>query len=200
MTLSRLFLERYDPLTTYWLPGVLGRVNDDQMRRRPHPRCNSIAWILWHIARVEDAGLNRFVADDPQVFDEGGWAERMNVPLRHHGSGMTLAEVDDLSARIDLAALRAYADAVQARTRAIVADLDAQLDADPGRLDAAVAPERLRAIVFDEGLARSDPDGLFANYTGWSRGKCLMTFGLTHPYQHLGEMEVLTALLGVEYG
>lgn len=105
MTLARLFLERYDPLTTYWLPGVLGRVDDDEMRRRPHPRCNSIAWILWHIARVEDAGLNRFVADDPQVFDEGGWAERMNVPLRHHGSGMTLAEVDDLSARIDLAAL-----------------------------------------------------------------------------------------------
>lgn len=46
MTPAQLFLERYDPLTNFWLPGVLASVTDDDMRRRPHPRCNSIAWIL----------------------------------------------------------------------------------------------------------------------------------------------------------
>jgi len=41
------------------------------MRQRPHLRVNSIAWVMGHLTRVEDAGLNRFVAERPQVLDEG---------------------------------------------------------------------------------------------------------------------------------
>ena len=32
---------------------ALGGVSDDQMRVRPREDLNSIAWILWHIARAE---------------------------------------------------------------------------------------------------------------------------------------------------
>ena len=32
------------------------QLTDDQMRRRPHPHLNSIAWLLWHMARSEDMG------------------------------------------------------------------------------------------------------------------------------------------------
>ena len=48
-----------------------------------------------HIARVE-------------VMDRGDWATRMNVTRRDVGTGMTDAEVDVLSAAIDLAGLRKY--------------------------------------------------------------------------------------------
>jgi hypothetical protein len=43
-------------------------------------------------------------------------------------------------------------------------------------------------------------EGFIKNYLGWTKGKCLLTFGLTHSWQHLGEMEVIATLLGVEFG
>jgi len=35
---------------------------------------------------------------------------------------------------------------------------------------------------------------------GRQKGKCLMAVGLTHSWQHAGEMEVIASLLGVEFG
>jgi len=34
---------------------------------------NPIAWLLWHAARVEDVGVNRFITDGRQVLDTGAW-------------------------------------------------------------------------------------------------------------------------------
>lgn len=190
MNATNLFLQRYAVLCDSCLAGIWQRVPHDLMRRRPHPRVNSIAWNLWHVARVEDAGLNRFVVDGVQVFDEGEFQQRLNLPWRHQGTGMTLAEVDDLSQRIDLHALHDYAVAVQARTWASVPALD------PQTLDEVVDAARLRVILVDEGLAGPQADGLLANYTGWNKGRYLLHFGLTHPFQHVGEIGVIAGLLG----
>jgi hypothetical protein len=51
-TISTLFMQRYTPLTEFYLEGFWQMVTPDQMRQRPHPRLNSIAWVMWHIARV----------------------------------------------------------------------------------------------------------------------------------------------------
>ena len=193
MDASQLFLQRYDALYNFWLADIWPRVPDDLMRQRPHPRVNSIAWNLWHLTRVEDAGLNRFVVDRAQVWDDGSWMQRMNIPWRHHGGEMTFAEVDELNQRIDLAALHEYSTAVQARTREIVTHIGSV------NLDAVMEADHLRVILVDEGLAHSHADGFLANYLGWTKGKCLMNFGLTHPYQHVGEIGVIASLLGVEF-
>lgn len=205
MDAARLFLERYDPLCNFWLAGLWTAVPADLMRVRPHPRLNSIAWNLWHLTRVEDAGVNRFVAGLPQVLDAGtagdaevldvagDWAQRMNIPWRHHGSGMTFAEVDELDAAIDLDALRGYSQAVAARTRAVIGELD-RFD-----LAATLDEPHLRQILFAEGLAHPNAGGLLQNYLGWSKGKCLFNFALTHPYQHVGEIGAIAALLGIDF-
>lgn len=193
MEFSQLFLQRYDVLYGFWLAGFWDQVPHDLMRQRPHPRLNSIAWNLWHLTRVEDAGLNRFVVDRSQVLDDDPWMERMNYPGRHHGSEMTLSEVEELSQRIDLTALHAYSQAVQGRTHEIIATLD------PHDLDAQMGEDRLRLLMIDEGLAHVNAEGFIKNYLGWTKGKCLMNFGLTHPYQHLGEMSVIATLVGVEF-
>lgn len=190
MNFDELFRQRYDVLYDFWIAVVWSDVSEDLMRQRPHPRVNSIAWNLWHMARVEDAGLNRFVADRPQVWEEG-WMEKMNVPWRHHGSEMSFPEVDDLSQRITLPALRDYADAVHQRTLEVVETLN--LD----NLAEIVPTDRIRTIIVDEGLAHSNPDGFIQTYTGWTKGKCLMNFCLTHPYQHIGEIGVIAGLLGI---
>jgi len=193
MNFTDLFLQRYSVLCEFYLRGVWETVPDDLMRQRPHPNVNSIAWNLWHLTRVDDAGLNRFVVDRSQVLDDGRWMERMNLPYRHNGTGMIFPEVDELSQRIDLAALHDYSNAVQEQTREVVEQLDLDELADIMQL------ERVRMIVMDEGLAHSQADELAANYTGWTKGRCLMTFCLTHPYQHLGEIGVIASLLGIEF-
>lgn len=193
MEVAQLFLQRYNALYDFWLSGIWKEVPSELMRQRPHPRVNSIAWNLWHLTRVEDAGLNRFVADRPQVLDEGQWLTRMNIPWRHHGSEMTFAEVDELNQRIDLAALHDYAQAVQMRTRDIISQLSWET------LQVVMEAERLRIILVDEGLAHSQAEGFIKNYLGWTKGKCLMNFGLTHPFQHVGEIGVIASLLGVDF-
>lgn len=194
MKISTIFLQRYDPLYNRYLAGYWEQVPHELMRQRPHPRVNSIAWNLWHISRCEDAGLNRFVVDGSQVLDDGNWMERMNLPWRHHGSEMSLAEVDELNRRVDLSALQEYSKAVQERTRVLIQTLEMD------DLDAAMEEAQLRRIMVDEGLAHSNAEGFIRNYLGWTKGKCLMTFGLTHSWQHVGEMEVIASLLGVEFG
>lgn len=191
MNFDELFRQRYDVLYDFWIKVVWEDVSEALMRQRPHARVNSIAWNLWHMARVEDAGLNRFVMDQPQVFEEG-WMDKMNLPWRHHGSEMTFPEVDDLNQRINLSALHDYANAVHQRTLEGVATLN--LD----NLAEIVPTERIRTILVDEGLAHSNPDGFIQTYLGWTKGKCLMNFCLTHPYQHIGEIGVIAGLLGIE--
>ncbi len=188
-----LFLQRYATLRDFYLTSFWETIPYPLMRQRPHPRVNSIAWNLWHIARAEDVAVNRFLFDQTQVLDEGNWMARMNLPWRHHGGGMTFAEVDELSQRIDLESLRAYAQAVSARTLEAVERLS------PAALAETLSEAQVRRVVVDEGLAHTDLEGYVANYTGWSKGKTLMTLALTHPYQHIGEMGVIASLLGVEF-
>jgi uncharacterized damage-inducible protein DinB len=190
---EQLFLQRYVPLTDFYLSGFWQDVSPNQMRQRPHPRVNSIAWNLWHITRCEDAGINRFVMRQTQVLDEGDWMPKLNLPWRHHGGDMTFAEVDELNQRINVDALQAYMAAVQARTRQqLPAIMQLPLT---NTLDATFVQQ----VVDHEGLALRNQAGFTQNYTGWSLGKCLMTFALTHPFQHVGEMEVLASMLDINF-
>lgn len=205
MDIAQIFLERYDPLYNFWLGGLWTEVPADLMRVRPHPQLNSIAWNLWHLTRTEDTAVNSFIAGLPQVLDAGGagdaaaldvagdWAQRMNIPWRHNFSVSTLAEVDEFDARIDLAALQGYSQAVEARTRAVIAELD--------RFDLAATLDEplLRRVLFSDGFAHPNAEGLLQNYLGWTKSKCLFNLALTHAYQHVGEIGVIATLLGITF-
>ena len=192
MNVTQLFLLRYDVLYEFWLETIWRNVPEQKMRNRPHPNVNSIAWNLWHLTRVEDSAVNRFIFDHEQLLDTGGWMQRLNVPLRHNGFGMTFQEVDDLSQSVDLKALHGYSNAVQLRTREVINQLR------PESLDETLDEERLRLTLFDEGLAGPNGDGLLENYLGWTKGMCLMNLGLTHSFHHVGEISVIASMLGLD--
>lgn len=123
---------------------VLGEPTPAQWRT-VLPGHNSIAWIVWHVARGEDWAVATMLQGSEQLLTRDRWDVAMNVARRDCGAGMTPAEVAELSARIDLEALRGYYDAVAAETRRFVGGfdfdtLDEPLDL-PGRL--ALAPEAL---------------------------------------------------------
>jgi len=79
-------------------------LNIEQMRCCLHG-LNSIAWLLWHLARCEDIGINRLLSNRTQVFDEEDWPKRLNVFRRDIGTGMTMEEVTELSSQIDISYL-----------------------------------------------------------------------------------------------
>lgn len=102
---------------------LLADLEEDLFRRIPENRDHSVLWIVWHLSRIEDITMNMLVAEREQVFEGGGWQERIQSPIKHtcNGTGLDVAEV--LSAAVDLKALRQYRYAVGRATRQIVSDL-----------------------------------------------------------------------------
>ncbi len=73
LDVATLLLERYE---------FMREQPDELWRARPHG-LNSLACLVWHIARVEDGGLNRLVFDRPQVLDDETqrWPDRIGIAL-----------------------------------------------------------------------------------------------------------------------
>ena len=126
---------RYDAVHGGFVDDLFSGLSDEQVRQRPGG-VNSITWLVWHLARVQDAAVSRFVDDRPQVLEEGRWNQAMRLDRRDVGSGMTSEEVDALSAAIDITALRGYHRAVAERTKVIATSLS------PAAWDQVVRPSR----------------------------------------------------------
>jgi hypothetical protein len=116
---------------------ILDDLSEEQIRRIPRNCDHSIAWNIWHIARIEDIAMNLLVAGSPQVFNQDNWRERMQINVGDTGNAMSPNGVETLSARIDIESLRDYRAAVGRRTRRIVANIrpeELKLKAEPSRL------------------------------------------------------------------
>ncbi len=104
------------------VPDVVGGLDDEQLAWRPDPGANSIAWLIWHLSRIEDDHVSD-VAGTTQVWVDGGWAERFALPfpVADHGYGHSVEQVGQVRASGEL--LAGYYDAVARRTAAYVAGL-----------------------------------------------------------------------------
>ena len=76
------------------------------MAAQAGPGTNSVAWLVLHMARIEDVTFNLLVMERPQVFE--AWFEQLGTDRRAVGTGMSDEEVLELSRTIHLPALRAY--------------------------------------------------------------------------------------------
>src|SRR6266436_90240 len=128
-----LFLEQHAAMHTASVGGnkmsaaerTFTGLTDEQMRVRPREDLNSLAWLMWHIARAEDIMVNSVLAGRAQLCDDG-WYKRLGSSRRDFGIGMTGAEVTELTRQIDVGALREYRDAVGRRTRDVLGGFKAQ--------------------------------------------------------------------------
>lgn len=177
--------------TTPGSPSVEDRVvaglTDAQLRRCLDGH-NSIVWLLWHIARVEDFIINTCIRGVPQVLDRGGWQGRLGVSRRDIGTGMTAEEVARFSAQADVAAVRAYRAAVAQETRTGLTAKDFD------DLDQPVVGAGERA-------AASGDLGPGAEYVAENakirpRWFLLCFEGIGHSYEHLSDAEHVARLLG----
>jgi hypothetical protein len=164
------------------------RLLDADLRARP-AGLNSVAWLVWHSARVEDVLVNRFVLDEPQVLDQGGWAARMGVPWRDIGAGMTSSEVDDLSARLDVAALWGYWDAVGEQTTRRLRALPAT------HLDAPIDPAHVRRVADEEGFVRPVVSDIVDRFARWPSRGAPLALVLAHNAGHMYDIDAVRGLL-----
>lgn len=188
MDATAMFLTRHDRLHTR-LQRLTDDLGEEQVRGSVQPGVNPIAWQVWHIARGEDGAMSLLVCDGPQVFDDG-WSERLCVPRRDVGTGMTAAEVAEVSAAVDLSALRSYARAVGQHTRRLVAAIG------PADLDEVVTDARVRRAV-DELVTGPALTELPRHWRGLTRGHFLVWLALTHSYEHLGQADLARGMLGL---
>jgi DinB family protein len=159
-------------------------LTDQQLRMRPHG-LNSIAWLFWHVARVEDAFISGLVMQRPQALDEGRWDARLNAGQRGFGTGMSKDEVAELSDRIDLQALWAYRDEVGRRTRTMVRELTSEDWSAP--IETAHIDWAARAGIFPGEVV----DRLKGFLPGRSRESALFWWGLNHTLIHVGQATML---------
>lgn len=157
-------------------------LRDSQLRARPHGM-NSVAWIFWHIARVEDGFVNCIVLGRDQLFDLEGWGAKLGVQTREVSTPKD--GVAELSERIVLDSLWSYRDAVGRRTREGVETLW------PDQWNAPVEVADVRRAVA-AGICGVEAEQLLP---ARSRESALYWWGLHHTLMHLGQASMLRGVV-----
>jgi hypothetical protein len=105
----------------------------DELVQRAGPRANTVAWLVWHAARVQDHHVGELL-DVDQVWTEDDWAHRFGLDPDPSNTGYGHS-VEDVARVVPSSTsdLLDYFDAVQKRTTAFLkglseADLDAVVD------------------------------------------------------------------------
>jgi uncharacterized damage-inducible protein DinB len=124
---ARLLLDAFDRIAGS-VTDVLDGLDETQLARRPDAEGNSIAWLVWHLTRIQDDHLAAAFGHE-QVWTSEGWAERFGLPMpvEATGYGQSSEEVGAVHADGDL--LAGYHRAVHRRTaRALRRVADPELD------------------------------------------------------------------------
>ncbi len=167
-------------------------LTDEQMRLRPREDLNSLAWLMWHIARAEDIFANIILSGRDQVVDDR-WLARLKIARPDFGIGMTKPEVAELTAQVDIAALRDYRDAVGRRTQEVIrgfgpSDWQGELQ--------APALEKAASL----GCLGTNGAMVAKAFTGRPRVGILGGLLVTHAAMHMGEAQTVRTAGGFGSG
>ncbi|HEY3723485.1 MAG TPA: DUF664 domain-containing protein [Acidimicrobiia bacterium] len=157
--------------------GVVHRVVDgldaDGLCFRADADANSVAWLVWHLTRIQDDHVAD-AAGIEQVWTGRGWSERFGLPFGDHATGYGQSSDEVAAVRVESGApLTGYYDDVHEQTLGFVrglgaADLDRVVDEswDPPvtlgvRLVSVIADDLQHAgqAAYARGLAERDRSG-----------------------------------------
>jgi hypothetical protein len=95
----------------------------DQLLERPTPDANPIAWLIWHLARVQDGHVSELLEVE-QLWVTDGWAARFGLEPDPTNSGYGHSSADVAAVRPERPeVLLEYLDAVDGRTRPMLEGL-----------------------------------------------------------------------------
>jgi uncharacterized damage-inducible protein DinB len=100
----------------------------EQLATRPGGVANSIAWLVWHLSRVQDDHVAA-IAGTEQVWTQTDWAQRFGLPFDIEDTGYGHGPAEVAAVTSDAATLLGYHDAVcEATLRFLERIVDADLD------------------------------------------------------------------------
>lgn len=124
----------------------------EELTYRVDDEANSIAWLIWHLTRVQDDHVADAFGTE-QVWLRDGWQERFALPFAPHAHGYGHSSADVAKVSADKELLVGYHDAVYAQT---VSQVEKLTDADlPRVVDRNWTPPvtlavRLVSVVSDD--------------------------------------------------
>lgn len=161
-------------------------LTDEKARRITTRSEHSIVWMIWHIARCEDATMALLVGGCPQVLAQEGWLERVSATIRDTGNSLDREAVERFSAQVDIPALRAYRSAVGYQTREIIARLTADPACVPQLFRRTSDPARVQQMI-DEGVVLEDTRYLTDYWGAQTVAGLLLMPATRHPFVHYNE-------------
>jgi uncharacterized damage-inducible protein DinB len=122
MTSSDLLLDAFGRVRQVVYAAAIG-LTPQQLAFRPAPEANSIVWLVWHLARIQDDHIADAAQAD-QVWASGGWAPRFGFAEGSRDTGYGHDSSQVAAVQVESAeVLTAYYDAVHERTIRFVATL-----------------------------------------------------------------------------
>jgi uncharacterized damage-inducible protein DinB len=123
-----LLLYAYEQIQEHLRSAVEG-LSPEQLAYRPTPDANSIAWLAWHLIRIQDSHIAE-VAGTEQVWTADGWVDRFGLPFAPSATGYGFTPDQMGKVRVESADLLLdYSRAVHTRTAEFVRGLtDDDLD------------------------------------------------------------------------
>ena len=130
----------------------------------PEPGSNSVAWLVWHLTRVQDDHLAAAFGVE-QLWTAQGWADRFDLPFPASDIGFGHDQDQARQVRPHPELLGAYHRAVLVRTPAMLAELT------PGALDRVVDTRWSPPVTLGVRLVSVLADDLqHAGQAGYVRG------------------------------
>jgi uncharacterized damage-inducible protein DinB len=95
METRELLLNAFDNIEEA-VRGAVEGIDPELLTARVAPEANTIAWLVWHLSRVQDDHVAE-VAGQPQTWTAAGWAGRFALPFDEGATGYG-ASSDDVAA------------------------------------------------------------------------------------------------------
>jgi len=125
----------------------------------PSSKDETIAWAIWHVARIEDLTMNILVNHDSQVFNDS-WKQRLKVAVTDTGNAMTDDEIMKFSKEICVSELLNYRNAVGVKSQKIVQ----QLNHDD--MHRKISSENVLRILLEGGVAEQKESRWLLDFWG----------------------------------
>jgi hypothetical protein len=151
MTLSELLIEEFSRIQG-GVRATLKNATVETLTFRADADANTIAWLIWHLSRVQDDHLAD-LAGTVQIYTSQGWAQRFDLPFEPGATGYGHRSADVAAVRADAELLRGYYDAVHTTTVAYLATLtEADLNRviDESWTPAVTVGVRLSSVLSDD--------------------------------------------------
>ena len=100
-----------------YIADAIKGLSQDEITWRPKEHSNCIAFLLWHVARVEDLWINRILLGGKEIYEAEGWYKKFGTPAQDSGFGYDVEKLNSWPVP-RLALLKEYAAVVREKTLA----------------------------------------------------------------------------------